>query len=76
MCTRPSGTIVARRDVATGKRIVAAVERERIVGLMAAMMDHPSVFMGGPSQQSLRRAERTLRMLEDYYIITEKPLDD
>lgn len=30
---------------------------DRAVWLIASMLDHPSVFMGGPSQRSMRRAK-------------------
>lgn len=40
---------------------------------IAAMLDHPSVFMGGPSPQSVRRAVRIVeRLLREYDM---KPLD-
>jgi hypothetical protein len=35
---------------------------------IASMLDHPSVFMGGPSQQNMRLAERIIRHLESGHI--------
>jgi hypothetical protein len=35
-------------------------DRTRIVEAMAYSLDHPSVYMGGPSQHSKRAAERAL----------------
>lgn len=32
----------------------------------ASIMDHPSVFMGGPSQQNLRKAKSIADMLEEF----------
>lgn len=35
--------------------------RQRI----AAILDHPSVYMGGPSQQSIRKAIKIIEALDD-----------
>ena len=35
-------------------------EREKLQREIASILDHPSVFMGGPSQHNLRKAERVL----------------
>lgn len=45
-----------------------------VVHIIAAILDHPSVFMGGPSQQSIRKAERMIDALQSsgYKIVSEK----
>lgn len=40
-------------------------ERERLKYRLAAELDRPSVYMGGPSQQSLRVAERLMWIIEE-----------
>lgn len=37
---------------------------DRTVWLIASMLDHPSVFMGGPSQRSIRRARDIIDALK------------
>lgn len=39
-------------------------EREYVRREIASVLDHPSVYMGGPSQNSLRRASRVIDCLE------------
>lgn len=39
-------------------------KREVLQREIAAILDHPSVFMGGPSRQSLKTAGRVLQHLE------------
>ena len=41
-----------------------AEEREYVKRTIALMLDHPSVFMGGPSQGNLRRAGAIMDELE------------
>jgi hypothetical protein len=42
-------------------------KREILKREIASMLDHPSVFMGGPSQQNQRRADRIIQHLENQY---------
>lgn len=37
---------------------------DKAVWLIASMLDHPSVFMGGPSQRSIRRARDIIKALK------------
>jgi hypothetical protein len=37
---------------------------------IASILDHPSVFMGGPSQQNRKRAERVLEYLEQEGLVS------
>lgn len=37
-----------------------SVVTEEVLRTIAAMLDHPSVYMGGPSQRNMRRAEQIL----------------
>ncbi len=39
-------------------------EREYVRRIIASMLDHPSVYMGGPSQGNLRRAGQIMDELE------------
>lgn len=39
---------------------------------IALILDHPSLYMGGPSQQSLRRAEKIVRWLEHAGLIEDR----
>ena len=39
-------------------------ERDLIINHIAGQLDMPSLYMGGPSQQSKRRAERIVEWLE------------
>lgn len=39
-------------------------EREYVRREIALILDHPSVYMGGPSQNNLRRADRIMDALE------------
>ena len=39
--------------------------RDPVVVSIAHILDHPSVYMGGPSQQSLRKAQRIVAYLEE-----------
>ena len=39
---------------------------EIIISIIASSFDHPSVFMGGPSQRSKRKAESLLHALGEY----------
>jgi hypothetical protein len=41
-----------------------AEERDLIVQQIAGILDHPSVYMGGPSHHSLRTARGIVNMLE------------
>lgn len=38
---------------------------EKLVHIIASILDHPSVYMGGPSQGNRRKAQRILEVLED-----------
>lgn len=40
-------------------------KREVVKRTIASILDGPSVYMGGPSTASLRRAENVVRYLED-----------
>lgn len=40
---------------------------------IAAAIDHPSVYMGGPSPNSVRKAIKIVEMLTDEYDIKPKP---
>jgi hypothetical protein len=42
-------------------------KREILKREIASMLDHPSVFMGGPSQQNQRKADRIIQHLEREY---------
>ena len=37
---------------------------------IASILYHPSLYMGGPSQQSLRRAKKIIEYLQDQNILT------
>lgn len=39
--------------------------KEHMCLAIASILDNPSVYMGGPSQGSLRKADRILEYLED-----------
>lgn len=38
-------------------------EEDLIQHVIASILDHPSVYMGGPSQNSLRKADRIVKFL-------------
>lgn len=40
---------------------------------IASALDHPSVYMGGPSPQSVRKAIRIVNMLLSEYTVTPDP---
>ena len=40
-------------------------DKELVTRHIANILDHPSVYMGGPSANSLRKAERIVKYLED-----------
>ena len=40
------------------------LRRDRLRLAIAAILDHPGVYMGGPSAQSMRRADRIVEMLD------------
>ena len=42
-------------------------KREILKREIASMLDHPSVFMGGPSQGNQRKANRIIEFLEREY---------
>jgi hypothetical protein len=42
-------------------------DREVLIGRIAAELDKPSVYMGGPSKRSLRLAEAVVRITDDHY---------
>lgn len=42
---------------------------------IALILDHPSVYMGGPSQQSIRKAERIVRHMERCGLIAQATAD-
>ena len=44
--------------------MMLAEEREYVRRTIASMLDYPSVYMGGPSQNNLRRAGRIMDELE------------
>jgi hypothetical protein len=46
------------------------MSREELIHRIAALLDHPSVFMGGPSKQNLRKAAAIVEMLADEKILT------
>ena len=35
-------------------------EREELQRMIAGILDHPSVYMGGPSRQNMRRADKII----------------
>ena len=37
---------------------------EIIQRIMASIMDYPSVYMGGPSQNNMRKADKIIKFLE------------
>lgn len=39
--------------------------RDEVKKTIASILDHPSIYMGGPSAGNLRRAERIVQYLED-----------
>ena len=41
-----------------------AEERDLVINQIAGMLDHPSVYMGGPSIPNLRKAKAIVDMLE------------
>jgi hypothetical protein len=41
--------------------------KEEIVGVVAVILDHPSLYMGGPSRRSLAAAKIIVQELEDNY---------
>jgi DnaJ-class molecular chaperone len=41
------------------------VTPDLLVKYFAGMLDHPSVYMGGPSQGNLKRAKRLVEFLQD-----------
>lgn len=40
-----------------------------LVPVIASLLDSPSVYMGGPSQQSRKRAARIVELLHDYGVL-------
>jgi hypothetical protein len=42
-------------------------DRDTLIGRIAAELDKPSVYMGGPSKRSLRLAEAVVRITDDHY---------
>lgn len=40
-------------------------DRDIVIRFIGAMIDHPSVFMGGPSRRSLRLATQIVEYLEN-----------
>ena len=47
-----------------GANSMNEAERLLIQRLIAAIIDHPSVYMGGPSRNSMRKAENIIESLE------------
>lgn len=48
-------------------------KREVLQRHIAASLDHPSVYMGGPSKQNMRKAERLIEWMErDGYLVADK----
>jgi hypothetical protein len=43
---------------------------EMPISLIAQCLDHPSVYMGGPSRNSIRQAERVWRELKAHGYVT------
>lgn len=43
---------------------------------IASMLDHPSVYMGGPSQQAIRKAIKIVEFLSQNYKIEPTTEDD
>lgn len=41
------------------------ITKLKLRGDIAAMLDHPSVYMGGPSKGNLKRADKILEYLAD-----------
>lgn len=40
--------------------------KELAARAIATSLDHPSVYMGGPSKQSLQKAQRIVEFLDDW----------
>ncbi len=47
-----------------------------VVANIAAILDYPSVYMGGPSQQSLRKAQRIVDYLQRSGLIQKRKDED
>lgn len=45
---------------------------EKIIFNVASILDHPSVYMGGPSHGNMRRAKTILGYLERNYEVKSK----
>jgi hypothetical protein len=45
------------------------MKREYIRRVIGSILDHPSVYMGGPSHGSLKKADRIIDYLEDQNIL-------
>jgi hypothetical protein len=52
-----------------------AEERDLIVRQIAGMLDHPNVYMGGPSSSSLRTATGIVGMLERSHRLVQTTCD-
>lgn len=46
-------------------------DKDLTITIIASMLDHPSVYMGGPSQNSLRKAKKIV----DYLIESKRWID-
>lgn len=44
-------------------------DKETVQRNIAAILDHPSVFMGGPSRQNMKKAEKIIYYLQDCKIL-------
>ena len=50
--------------------------RDPVVCGIASILDHPSLYMGGPSHQSLRKAKRIVAYLEEAGLIAKRHSSD
>jgi hypothetical protein len=50
--------------------------RETLQRKIAALLDHPSVYMGGPSRQSMSKADKIIKLLEERAPVNEPEMQD
>ncbi len=53
-----------REKAAYARGLIEETERALVVSLIASMLDFPSIYMGGPSKNALRKAGKVVDMLE------------
>lgn len=46
--------------------------RDPVIANIASILDHPSVYMGGPSRRSTQLAARIVQYLEDAGLIEQR----